>query len=69
MVGGLATRFHGYDRATDDLDLWLDDTQQNRKNLRKAFTELNYGDLNSDLSFAIFSEKNFLKLSSAPLNK
>ena len=25
MVGGLATRFHGYNRITDDLDLWLED--------------------------------------------
>ena len=44
MVGGFATRFHGYNRVTDDLDLWLDDTLENRKNLRKAFKELQYGD-------------------------
>jgi hypothetical protein len=44
MVGGLATRFHGYNRATDDLDLWLEDTLENRKNLRKAFQALKYGD-------------------------
>lgn len=47
MVGGLATRFHGYNRNTDDLDLWLKDTLGNRKNLRKAFVELNYGDFAS----------------------
>jgi len=34
MVGGFATRFHGFNRTTDDLDLWLDDTLENRKNLR-----------------------------------
>jgi hypothetical protein len=44
MVGGLATRFHGYNRATDDLDLWLEDTLVNRKNFRKAFKALEYGD-------------------------
>ncbi len=44
MVGGLATRFHGYNRTTDDLDMWIEDTLNNRKNLRKAFIELNYGD-------------------------
>ncbi len=22
MVGGFATRFHGYNRNTDDLDMW-----------------------------------------------
>jgi hypothetical protein len=44
MVGGFATRFHGFNRNTDDLDIWLDDTLQNRKNLRKSFNGLGYGD-------------------------
>lgn len=44
MVGGFATRFHGYNRNTDDLDLWLEDTSENRRNLRKAFIDLGYGD-------------------------
>ena len=47
MVGGLATRFHGYNRNTDDLDLWLEDNLQNRKNLRIAFRELGYGDFSA----------------------
>ena len=44
MVGGFATRFHGFNRSTDDLDIWLYDTLDNRKNLRSAFKELGYGD-------------------------
>jgi hypothetical protein len=44
MVGGLATRFHGFNRNTDDLDMWIEDTLPNRKNLRSAFKELGYGD-------------------------
>lgn len=36
MVGGFATRFHGFNRSTDDLY----DTLDNRKNLRAAFNEL-----------------------------
>jgi len=47
MVGGFATRFHGFNRNTDDLDIWLNDTLNNRKNLRSAFKELGYGDLPS----------------------
>jgi hypothetical protein len=47
MVGGFATRFHGFDRTTDDLDMWLDDTVENRKNLRKSFKDLGYGDFSS----------------------
>jgi len=47
MIGGFAIRFHGFNRSTDDLDLWLKDTLENRKALRKAFSELGYGDLSS----------------------
>ena len=47
MVGGLATRFHGYNRTTDDLDLWLEDTLTNRQNFRKALKEQEYGDFPS----------------------
>ncbi|MBS1669677.1 MAG: nucleotidyltransferase [Bacteroidetes bacterium] len=47
MIGGFATRFHGFNRNTDDIDMWIDDTSANRKNLRKAFEELGYGDLES----------------------
>lgn len=37
MVGGVATNFNGYQRATDDIDLWIDDTIENRETLRCAF--------------------------------
>lgn len=47
MIGGFATRFHGFNRSTEDLDIWLDDTLQNRKNLRVAFKNLGYGDIPS----------------------
>ncbi len=47
MVGGLATFFHGYNRVTQDVDMWIDDTLENRQNLRQAFKALGYGDLAS----------------------
>jgi len=47
MVGGFATRFHGFNRSTDDLDIWLYDTLDNRQNLRSTFKELGYGDFPS----------------------
>ncbi|WP_341835972.1 hypothetical protein WJU16_24425 [Chitinophaga pollutisoli] len=43
MVGGFATRFHGFNRNTDDLDIWLEDTLENRRNLIKSFEQLGYG--------------------------
>ena len=44
MVGGFAVNMQGFSRATSDADLWLKDHAENRKNLRKAFEELGYGD-------------------------
>lgn len=44
MVGGFAVNLHGFSRATEDCDIWLKDTIENRKHLRKAFIELGYGD-------------------------
>jgi len=44
MVGGFAVRFNGFNRATDDIDIWLDDTLENRKRFRAAYAELGYGD-------------------------
>ncbi len=47
MVDGLATFFHGYNRVTEDVDMWIDDTLDNRKRLRAAFRDLQYGDMES----------------------
>jgi hypothetical protein len=47
MVGGFATRFHGFNRNTDDIDIWLEDSIENRKNLRQSFIALGYGDFPS----------------------
>lgn len=44
MVGGYATNLHGYQRFTSDLDIWLKDTLENRKQLRKAFVKCDMGD-------------------------
>lgn len=45
MIGGFAIRFHGFNRNTDDVDMWLNDSIENRKNLRAAFKDLGYGDI------------------------
>src|ERR1700760_465949 len=44
MVGGYATNLHGFQRYTGDIDIWIDDTLENRKRLRVAFTECGMGD-------------------------
>jgi hypothetical protein len=42
-IGGLAVNIYGYTRNTGDIDILIDDTSQNRKNLRKAFTDIGIG--------------------------
>jgi len=44
MVGGYATNLNGYQRYTGDMDLWIEDTVENRRNLRAAFKECEMGD-------------------------
>ncbi len=44
MVGGFATNLHGYQRYTGDMDIWIKDTIENRKQLRKAFVNCDMGD-------------------------
>jgi len=44
MVGGYATNLHGYQRFTEDIDIWVKDTLENRQLLRKAFESCGMGD-------------------------
>lgn len=44
MVGGYATNLHGFSRYTGDIDIWIDDTLENRQCLREAFKNCGMGD-------------------------
>jgi hypothetical protein len=44
LVGGYATNLHGYQRFTGDMDIWIEDTLENRKQLREAFRKYGMGD-------------------------
>jgi hypothetical protein len=43
-VGGFAVNIYGYNRNTGDIDIYLDDTLENRINLRKALKSIDLGD-------------------------
>lgn len=45
LVGGFAANFHGYQRFTSDVDLFIEDTLQNRRQLRKAYADYGMGDI------------------------
>lgn len=44
MVGGFASILNGVSRITNDADIWLKDTLENRKALRKSLKDLQIGD-------------------------
>ena len=39
MVGGIAINLHGYQRSTEDIDVWLEDNLDNRRRFRMAFKQ------------------------------
>jgi len=43
-IGGFAVNIYGYNRNTGDIDIYLEDTLENRINLRKALNSINLGD-------------------------
>jgi hypothetical protein len=45
MVGGIAVNLNGYQRATDDIDVWIEDTLENRQKFRSAFKSYSSMDL------------------------
>lgn len=47
MIGGFAVNYHGFSRTTKDIDLWIEDTAENRKRLGDAFAEVFSGDFSS----------------------
>lgn len=44
LIGGYAINFHGFQRFTGDMDIWLKDTLQNRQALRNVFIDCDMGD-------------------------
>jgi len=42
VVGGFAVNFHGYNRTTGDLDLWVSNSPENLSQLGHAFDQMGY---------------------------
>lgn len=57
IVGGYAVGFHGYIRATGDIDIWIDPTVDNAQNLLKALSDFGFGTL-SGISIDDFIKDN-----------
>jgi hypothetical protein len=58
LIGGYAVIYYGYDRTTNDLDIWLEPTDANRDKLIKALEEYN---IHSD-DLKLLSKIDFTKI-------
>jgi len=45
MVGGFAVNMHGFNRTTNDVDIWLKDEKINRRNFGKVMAFFGYEDV------------------------
>jgi len=56
LVGGYAVGYHGYPRATGDMDIWIEMSKSNAKKIASAFHH--FGMPNDAISESLFLEKN-----------
>ena len=43
LVSVVGINLHGHQRYTSDIDMWIEDTVENRRNLRKGFQQYGMG--------------------------
>ncbi|MBK9164669.1 MAG: hypothetical protein IPM21_12335 [Acidobacteria bacterium] len=55
LIGGYAVGIHGYTRATNDLDIFVADDEQNTQNLRRSLISFGFGE--ASLGDDIFPDK------------
>ena len=56
LVGGYAVGYHGYPRATGDMDIWIEMSKPNSKKIAATFRD--FGMSNEAISESLFLEKN-----------
>lgn len=55
LVGGLAVNYHGFSRSTGDVDLWIDESKENRKKLVNALKEKNIEGCEAFLTYPLLA--------------
>ena len=65
IVGSYALAFHGFPRATGDIDFWIRPTSSNVKNLLKALQDFGFGEL--DISESDVLSGNIIQLGYPPV--
>ena len=57
LIGGYAVTYHGYQRTTGDMDLWIQPSNENKEVLLNVFGDLGY----SEEDLAVLSGYDFRK--------
>jgi predicted nucleotidyltransferase len=66
LVGGYAVAFHGYPRATADMDIWIARSESNAKSMTEALRE--FGFETEQLTPSLFLNKdNLIRMGLPPL--
>jgi hypothetical protein len=55
LVGGLAVNYYGFTRSTADVDLWLDESLENRQRLVAALNERNIEGCEAFLTYPLIA--------------
>ncbi len=58
LVGGYAVIYHGYNRTTGDLDIWVNPTSQNYRKMIQAFREFGLSPFNMTESLFLNAKEN-----------
>ena len=61
LIGGLAVNYHGYQRATGDVDIWYNPVPENYAKLLKAITGMGYDTTDID-SQKYYEQKGLIRL-------
>jgi predicted nucleotidyltransferase len=66
LIGGYAVGFHGYPRATNDIDVWIRMSNENADRMVAALTDFGFADpiLSADL---FLQEHNIIRMGRPPL--
>ena len=66
LIGGYAVGYHGYPRATNDIDVWIENSQDNSQNILSAIKEFGFDvpELTADL---FKNNKNIIRMGKAPM--
>ncbi len=66
LIGGYAVGYHGYPRATNDIDIWIENNEENANRIIKTLIEFGFTD--TKLSPNMFqSKQNIIRMGRPPM--